>query len=268
MSSKYDPIRAVELLEDLGLKEYEARCFVALTRMTHGSAKEISSVSEVPRTRVYDAVRALESIGLVEVQHQNPQQFRAVTIDEAARTLRNQYEDCIAGLVDVLSQLDTLDSSADEETYEVWTLTGQTAISNRTERLIDSAVNDIVFVLGTRTVDYNQHLCGLREAVDREATVFVGAGDAAVLHNMGNKIPGAVPLSQQFDWVISPGSDVEISRLVLVDGKKILLGTTFNRNSREHIERAVFARGKENGMVVLTRRLIENRLDDGIALGA
>ena len=39
---------AIELLQELGLKEYEARCFVALTRLPFGTAKEISDVASAP----------------------------------------------------------------------------------------------------------------------------------------------------------------------------------------------------------------------------
>jgi len=60
---------AISLLQDLGLQEYEARCFMALNQLPNGTAKEIHEISEVPRTRVYDAIRVLESQGLVEVQH-------------------------------------------------------------------------------------------------------------------------------------------------------------------------------------------------------
>ncbi|WP_436933513.1 TrmB family transcriptional regulator [Halovenus marina] len=83
--------RAIELLQQLGLKEYEAKSFVALARREHGTAKDISETSEVPRTRVYDAVRVLESKGLVETQHSKPQVFRAVSIDEAVNTLQTEY---------------------------------------------------------------------------------------------------------------------------------------------------------------------------------
>jgi len=45
--------QAVELLQELGLKEYEARSFVALSRQQQGTAKDISDSSSVPRTCVY-----------------------------------------------------------------------------------------------------------------------------------------------------------------------------------------------------------------------
>src|SRR6056297_2612197 len=86
---------AIDTLQQLGLNEYEAKCFVGLTRLSTGTAKQLSDITDVPRTRVYDAIRVLETAGLVEVQHSNPQQFRAVPIEEATETLRAQYDDRI-----------------------------------------------------------------------------------------------------------------------------------------------------------------------------
>jgi sugar-specific transcriptional regulator TrmB len=94
------------LLQQLGLKEYEAKSFVALVRLPRETAKEISEISEVPRTRVYDAVRVLESKGLVEVQHSSPQRFRAVSIDEAIETLHREYEDRTESLRESLRDID------------------------------------------------------------------------------------------------------------------------------------------------------------------
>ena len=83
---------AVTALQELGLKEYEAQCFVGLSRLSSGTAKQLSEITDVPRTRVYDAIRLLEAQGLVEVQHSSPQRFRAVPLEEATETLRDQYE--------------------------------------------------------------------------------------------------------------------------------------------------------------------------------
>jgi len=87
MTTSEPVAEAVEVLQQLGLKEYEARCFVGLTRVETTTAKRLGEMTEVPRTRVYDAIRVLESHGLVEIQHSSPQQFRAVPLDEAIETL-------------------------------------------------------------------------------------------------------------------------------------------------------------------------------------
>ena len=105
MNTSSNQQQSIELLQQLGLKEYEAKTFVALTRRSSGTAKEISETSEVPRTRVYDAARVLASKGLVETQHSSPQEFRAVPIDGAVNTLKSQYENRTATLRQALSGL-------------------------------------------------------------------------------------------------------------------------------------------------------------------
>ena len=117
--------QAIDLLQQLGLKEYEAKSFVALARRQRGTAKDISETSEVPRTRVYDAIRVLESKGLVETQHSNPQVFRAVSIDEAVNILQSVYAERTESLRNALSGLEPTDGGdSTEATHEVWSLSG------------------------------------------------------------------------------------------------------------------------------------------------
>lgn len=49
---------AVEVLQQLGLKEYEAKCFAGLSLLSSGTAKQVNDTTDVPRTRVYDAIRS------------------------------------------------------------------------------------------------------------------------------------------------------------------------------------------------------------------
>ena len=63
---------AIEQLERFGLSTYAARTFVALVMLGTGTAKDVSRVSEVPRTRVYDAIEELQGVGLVDVQQASP----------------------------------------------------------------------------------------------------------------------------------------------------------------------------------------------------
>ena len=168
--------QSIELFQQLGLKEYEARCFVALARLPKGTAKEISEISEVPRTRVYDAIRVLETKGLVEIQHSNPQQFRAVPIEEAAETLRQEYESRTDTLVEALAAIEPAESDGGDEeiTHEVWALSGTTAITNRTQQLIDAAGREIVLIIGRDEVVTEELLEQLQEALDTGLDVLIG----------------------------------------------------------------------------------------------
>ena len=138
---------AVEVLQELGLKEYEAKCFVALNRLSKGTAKEISTISEVPRTRVYDAVRVLESEGLVEIQHTNPKQFKSVAATEAVSTLDQKFQQRTSALEEELKALKPASTETETGThYEIWGLSGKVAIANRTEQLIQNAAGEIIFI--------------------------------------------------------------------------------------------------------------------------
>jgi len=72
----------VSLLLEFGLKEYGARSFLAPTQIPHWDGQKIREISEVPRTRVYDAV-GVGDTGIVEVRHSSPQRFHVTNIEEA-----------------------------------------------------------------------------------------------------------------------------------------------------------------------------------------
>jgi sugar-specific transcriptional regulator TrmB len=264
MSSKQ---QSVELLQQLGLKEYEAKCFVALARRPQGTAKDISETSEVPRTRVYDAIRELESKGLVEIQHSSPKLFRTVSIDEAVETLRTEYEGRIEALRQALDDLDP--SDADDEmgvTYEVWSLSGTAGITSRVQELIDDADQEVVLIVGDGSV-FSDHLAErLRSASDRGVDVLVGTPEATALERITTALPGARTFVSGLEWLSHSelcGDDTEISRLLLVDNEAILVSsfTDSSADGRDH-EQAVFGRGFDNGIVAVSRRLMATGLPD------
>lgn len=83
---------AIDALRDLGLSTYAARTFVALAALGVGTAKDVSEVSDVPRTRVYDAIDELSDRGLVDVQQASPKEFWAVSAETTGRTFQEEYQ--------------------------------------------------------------------------------------------------------------------------------------------------------------------------------
>ncbi|MDS0474067.1 helix-turn-helix domain-containing protein [Natrinema sp. 1APR25-10V2] len=255
-----EPIQeAIDLLQELGLQEYEARCFVALNQLSTATAKEIHEISEVPRTRVYDAVRVLESKGLVEVRHSNPQVYRAVSIDEATQTLAKQYTDRIESLKGHLQNTDAQETEGEDHVQEVWSLSGHEAIESRTHELIDEAETEIVFVVVDDALLSEQMFEGLHMAVDRDLSLMLGGKTDTITAQLGTELPTVSVFETGLDWLTGKVSDdeVAISRLLLVDRETLLIGTYYPNADNEKVkEQAVFAKGLENGIVVLLRRLI------------
>jgi len=263
MSESSARSETVELLQELGLKEYEARCFLALTQLSEGTAKEISDISSVPRTRVYDATRVLEAKGLVEVQHSNPQQFRAVSIAEATDTLRQQYADRIETLHARLERLGPPPETNDEERLqEVWSLTSHEAISNRTRRLIEDASSEVVLIVVDDSILTDALLDGLREAVARDVSLLLGGLTNDISQRLRDAVPEANVFETELTWLTgSDDDDIGIGRLMLVDQSTLLVSSFYpDEHTATETERAVFATGLGNGVIVLIRRMLASGL--------
>ena len=257
---------AAELLQQLGLKEYEAKCFVALARLPRATAKEISEVSDVPRTRIYDATRVLETKGLVEIQHSNPQQFRAVPVAEAVETLQQEYRDRTEKLRDTLEDLETPPAEETDEVHEVWSLSGASAIEHRTFQLFDEAERELVLVAGHEDTVSTESVKRLQAAQDRDVSVLIGAVSDELQSRFRTELPEARVFVSGLEWLAGSGSvrdGTEINRIVLVDRSTILVSTRGKEKGAPRSEHAVFGRGFDNGLVAITRRLMATGLRPG-----
>jgi len=250
---------AVEVLQQLGLKEYEAKCFVGLSRLSTGTAKQLSEITDVPRTRVYDAIRILEAQGLVEIQHSSPQRFRAVPLEEATETLRDQYEARVDRLETALANAEKLDPEEEEPVQEVWSMTGTDAIANRSNTLIKGATEEVVLVVGDETL-LTDELVESLNGLDESVSLLIGAVTEELEGQIHDAIPRATTFLSGLDWLRTAdvaGDDLAIGRLLLVDRSAILVSTLVPET---HEEKAVFGGGFRNGLIVIARRLLSQGL--------
>lgn len=260
MSNTENIEEGVQILQELGLLEYEARCFIGLTRLDVGTAKILSELTEVPRTRVYEAIRLLESKGLVEVQHSSPKRFRAVSLSEAIGTLRDQYDSRMQRLQRTLESLDRADAGAEDATIQqVWALSGSDAIENRTEKLIESATNEIVLILCDESMLTDSLIATLNN-VAIGVDLRIGALTEYLHDHIQEVVPAEATIISTMGWLTvgqPHEDDTVIGRLLLVDNSAILVSTLKPDTSEEQ---AIFGKGIENGLVVLGRRVMTQGL--------
>lgn len=254
MSSNQSISEAVEVLQQLGLNEYEAKCFVGLSRMSTGTAKELSEITEVPRTRVYDAIRVLEAQGLVEIQHSSPQQFRAVPLEEATETLRDRYEERVERVGRALEETESLEGGTEEPAHEVWTLRGAEAIGNRTTQLVEEAREEVILVLGHQSLAEAQ-LSDTLGSVGADVALYLGAVDEPLREALQDLGPQAETFVSGLEWLKSADTETDpaVGRILLVDKSTMLVSTVTAANGEDH---AIYARGFTNGIVVVARRLM------------
>ncbi|MFB6136818.1 MAG: TrmB family transcriptional regulator [Halobacteriaceae archaeon] len=245
-------------LQELGTSECEAECFVGLARMESATAKELSDLTGVPRTRVYDAVRTLEADGLVEIQHSSPQRYRAVPLDQAVGTLRDRYGEHLATLQSAVEAAEPVAPDREEQVQEVWALSGRDAIANRTQQLLEDATDEVVLVLGDESLltdDLEATLSELPPSVD-----LLGGGESGPLADeVHDTVTAATTFVSGLDWITGSGAgeaetpEVVLGRLLLVDRSTILASSIVPDTGEEH---AVFTGGFGNGLIVILRRLM------------
>ncbi|RDZ44836.1 TrmB family transcriptional regulator [Haloferax sp. Atlit-10N] len=250
---------AIEVLQQLGLKEYEARCFVGLSRLHTGTAKRLSEMAEVPRTRVYDAIRVLEAQGLVEIQHSSPQQFRAVPLDEATETLRDQYEGRVERLHDALDTVEMVEQDDETPVQQVWAMSGQDAIKNRTDQLIEDASEEVVLVIGDESLLTEDLVSSLND-VGNGVDLLIGALTESLQDQIKTAVPDATTFISGLEWLQGEDAtenETAIGRLLLIDRSTILVSSLMPDTKDEQ---AIFGEGFGNGLVVIARRLMAQGL--------
>ena len=253
---------AIEVLQQLGLKEYEARCFVGLSRVETGTAKRLSEMTEVPRTRVYDAIRVLEAQGLVQIHHSSPQRFRAVPLEEATETLLDQYEARVERLHDALDTVEIVHEDDEEPVQQVWAMSGTDGIENRTTELIETATEEIVLVIGEESLLTDELVETLNE-VGTGVELVLGGATESIQARLQTAVPGATTFVSGLDWMhseVETDDQTAIGRLLLVDRSTILVSSIL---SSTNDERAIFGEGFGNGLVVIARRLMAQGLLTG-----
>jgi len=93
----------VETLKRYGLSPYQASAYVALVNRGTVAAQDVADVSDVPRPRVYDVVRDLESKGFVTTYEQDKLYVQALDPESALEGVReraDQLERAVAAVTE------------------------------------------------------------------------------------------------------------------------------------------------------------------------
>lgn len=254
-----DAEEAVKALDELGLTEYEARCFVALTRISKGTAKEISQVADIPRSRVYDTIERLERKGLVDVQQTEPREYRAVSVETACRRIREDYDSRINAAENALGQLEEPDSRDDEG---MWAITQHEHVTERVVTFLDDAEDTVHYLAPATEVVDRQILESLRSAADRGVSVYIEVPTEDDRDEFAETISEA-------DIVVADDlqSTGEVyaewpAQLLMVDQQAILAAGLKESDLPDVVnEMAVWTYGRDHGFAVWIHELLVDRLE-------
>lgn len=247
---------AVEQLEAFGLNEYTARSFVALLSLGTATAKEISDVSGVPRTRVYDVMDTLQERGLVSVRHTEPREFWAVSGETASKNFERRLMKRVNLFREAVDAIDT--SAGPEEQRGVWTVSGREAITTRIVEFVESATDEIVFMT-VEPLLTEEILDSLRAASERGVTIKLGAMADGTEGSIHEAVADFQSIDSLWQW-----EDTPAGRLLLVDEQQTLVSVLVPEAdvpATRRGETAIWGVGPNNNLVVVLRVMFTWQLD-------
>jgi DNA-binding MarR family transcriptional regulator len=221
-------------LEELGLSSYEAQAYLAALQHPPLTGYQLSKVSGVPRSRIYETIERLTARGLLVSQ---PGEKNLLTARDY-RTFLDQKEKEAAATIQLLRE--ELGALRAPEPSGIWTISGR-------ERILDLALDLIgqarryVYIVAVEA-----DLLPLAEELSKERKtrppilgVYCGDGEVA--------IPGVI---RHLGPDCSRGSEIAI----VVDGDRALIGCT------QPEEGASAALTQNSGVVSITEQYIKHEI--------
>ncbi|MCD4722531.1 MAG: TrmB family transcriptional regulator [Desulfobacula sp.] len=123
-------------LKELGFSQYEAACYMALVGSHPVNGSQLSKISGIARSRIYDVLRSLISKGyVIEV---NSGQYAPLPSDELVRRLKRSFNSNIETFEDQIS------NASQKDDFEfVWTITGYENVMEKALEMIKQAKEEI-----------------------------------------------------------------------------------------------------------------------------
>lgn len=165
-------------MRSLGLTEYQAAVYAALCQFGSGSAVELAGQSGVPRARIYDILRDLESEGYVETYEQDSLNARVINVEDIKSRL-TEHADLITNVAD---DIDDMVSQPDFDDTDVTLVKREESVLKRAKKEIADAKTKIQ--LGVTPTQFDELRDDLVGAKDREVFVRV----TLFPHTPGNSV--------------------------------------------------------------------------------
>jgi Cd2+/Zn2+-exporting ATPase len=203
---KNDPI---DKLVKIGFSEYEAKAYIALLRESPVSGYQLSKLSGVPRSMIYEVLGKLTTRGAAMTLHTGgATKYAPVPAAEFLDQLLQEQKDLVVSLKDDVAHL----TSTPDLEY-VWNIEGHENILAKAEEMIDQAKSRIYVALLPAT--FPELKPALEEAIGRDARVVVYTTSEIELP--GGQVVAA-PMSEE---ALSQAGGLGL--ILVIDGEEVLI---------------------------------------------
>jgi HTH-type transcriptional regulator, sugar sensing transcriptional regulator len=202
--------RAITALEQLGFSTYEARVYLGLLQQSPTTGYQLSKLSGVPRSRVYETLERLTAKGYAVALQTEPVEYSPLAVRELLVHLQEHFDGTLSTLETELRKVSTAPA-----TESIWNLRGREDILRRAQTMISHAQESIYLVGRGETL---QELQLELEAATRRGIriVVISCGENTLEVEKHYRHAFEAELVQQCDMSLN----------VVADGMEVLVGQT------------------------------------------
>ena len=127
----------VERLKEIGLNSYEAKVYIALLKKYPATGYEVSKLANIPQSRTYDTLKALEQKHIVVTTGKKPVEYTPIKPSE----LTKQYKRKMTSTIDFLEK--NLPQVKENYIEPIVNITGRGDIYSKILEVIQSAKKEV-----------------------------------------------------------------------------------------------------------------------------
>lgn len=155
----------IESLKQLGYNTYEAKVYLALLKKYPATGYEVSQIADVPQSRAYDTLKALEKEKVVVATNSKPVTYTPIKPKE----LTQRYKRKITSTIEFLDK--KLPNVKEDYTEPVLSITGAANIREKVIEIIKNAQKEIYIEVWSQDFKFIEPY--LLDAYDRSVEVKI-----------------------------------------------------------------------------------------------
>jgi HTH-type transcriptional regulator, sugar sensing transcriptional regulator len=227
--------KIIEHLKELGFNTYESKVYIALLKKYPATGYEISQIADIPQSRAYDTLKALEKEKIAVASNAKPITYTPIKPSE----LTQRYKRKVTSTLEYLNK--HLPDVKEDYTEPILSVSGSANIREKVAEIVKNAKKEIYIEIWSQ--DFKFIESHLRDAYDRGVEV---------------KIVGYDNFQSNFGMVFEHGSAKEIE--ASLGGRMIILsvdneeGLIANTGSQSENVTAIWT--KNTGIVFLIKEFI------------
>jgi len=138
--------KARQSLQEFGLTDYEIRSYTSLLEIGPATASELSEACNVPYSKIYEVLGALEKKGWVEMEHGRPSRYYPKPPSVAMEIMKSQRENALKkNEALVLGELQPIyEKKGVRERPDIWIVRGDFNVLARIRETVEHVQKEIL----------------------------------------------------------------------------------------------------------------------------